>query len=84
MSDFAFKPAGAAFAALVAGIAPAAEAPEAPAADAATHASGALCVDYALLPAAEPLGGEGVFADLDAVNADVPLAPGAQLRLPLA
>lgn len=84
MSDFAFKPAGAAFAALVAGIAPAAEAPEAPAADLAADAADALSVDYASLPAAEPLGDGDVFADLDAATADVPLAPGAQLRLPLA
>lgn len=79
MSDFAFKPAGAAFAALIAGIAPGAEAPEPP------QAPGAgLGVDYASLPAAEPLGAGDVFADLDAANADVPLAPPTQLNLPFA
>jgi hypothetical protein len=89
MSDFAFKPAGAAFAAIVAGIAPGADQAEANEAAAALPAedasvSGAMVVEYGALPAAEPLGASDALADLDAANADVPLSPGAQLRLPRA
>ena len=83
MSDFAFKPAGAAFAAIVAGIAPGVEQAEAAAPAPAAEAE-AVGVDYASLPAAEPMGDADVFADLDAVSADVPLAPSVQLNLPFA
>jgi len=81
MSDFPFKPAGAAFAAIVAGIAPGVDLADA-AALGATNAPAGDAVDYASLPAAEPLGGADTFADLDGRNADVPLAPGVQLNLP--
>jgi hypothetical protein len=83
MDDFAFKPAGLAFAAVVAGLAaPGAVAEEAtvpsvPAAEAAVEVS---------LPAAAPFGAEDHLAAAEAAanahQADVPLAPAVQLRLP--
>lgn len=84
MSDFTFKPAGVAFAAIVAGLGGGVEPAVAPAPMPAGHDEAEdAAVDYADLPAAEPLGAGNVFELLDRANKDVPLARAVQLRLPL-
>jgi hypothetical protein len=81
MDDFAFKPAGVAFAAVVAGLA----APGAVAEERQAPEPAAVAVDVSL-PAATPFGGEDFLAtaeaEANAHQADVPLAPAVQLRLP--